>query len=77
MAISLRNLRDASLENTSGPTFEFKLAFVMLYMGQNTIIRMTVTWMIILIAHFALVWKQSWSTHNNHLVCEALNGMVS
>ena len=39
---------------------QFKLATVMLicvHMGQNSIIRMTVTWMIILIAHFALVWK--------------------
>ena len=58
-AISLHDLRDASLENTSGPSFElhnsnyasrckFKPSFVW-----------CVIWMIIQTAHFALVWKQS------------------
>ena len=39
---------------------QFKLAFVLLicvHVGQNTIIRIMVTQMIILIAHFSLVWK--------------------
>ena len=64
--IWLCDLRDASLEKkhpwTNIWNGQFKLVFVMLiciYTGQNTVIRMTVTQMIILIAYFALVWKHS------------------
>ena len=62
-AISLHDLRDASLQKNLQINIwiaQSKLAFMMLicvHMGQNTVIQMTVTPMIILIAHFGLVWK--------------------
>ena len=55
-AISLRDLRDVLLENTSGPSFElcYSNYAVCVHTGQNAVICM-----IIQIAHFALVWKPS------------------
>ena len=40
-AISLCDLRDASLENTSGPSFEFiiQIMLICIHTGQNTVIR--------------------------------------
>ena len=66
MFVFLLRLRDASLENT-GPSFELRnsnYAKLRTHVGQNTIILMTVTRMIIQIVHyickFMLSWKPSY-----------------
>ena len=52
--ISLHVLRDASLENTSGPSFKIHITLICVHTGPNTIIGM-----IIQIAHISLSLEKS------------------
>ena len=56
-AISLRDLRDASLENTSGPPFELRNSNYAYTRAKIPPFKWSVTWMIILIANIAFVWN--------------------
>ena len=61
-AISRRDLRDASLENTSGPSFELRnsnYAPRCKFGTHGPKYKWCITWMIIQIVHIALVWKHS------------------
>ena len=78
MAVSLRDLTDASLENTSGPSFELRNSNHTLFELRNSHYanlhthrpkyrhsKWSVTRTILKIAYFALVWKPSISLTSN------------